>query len=64
MHLAFLKPELFEKNNIHLKPVNDQQLELIKDGKTIARINFTLVKGASESVTMMTQGHMDQALRI
>ena len=30
MHLAFLKPELFEKNNIHLKPVNDQQLELIK----------------------------------
>lgn len=61
MHLAFLKPELFEKNNIHLKPVNDQQLELIKDGKTIARINFTLVKGASESVTMMTQGHMDMA---
>lgn len=61
MHLAFLKPELFEKNAVHLRPVNEQQLELVKDGEVIARVNFTLVKGASESVTMMTQGHMDMA---
>ncbi len=61
MQLAFLKPELFEKNDIHLKPINEQQLELVKDGKTIAKMNFILVKGASESVTLMNQGHMDMS---
>jgi NitT/TauT family transport system substrate-binding protein len=61
MHLVFEKPELFENNDIHLRPITNQQLELVKDGEVIAIFEFTLVKGASESVTLMTQGHMDVA---
>ncbi|KAF5059132.1 NMT1-like family protein [anaerobic digester metagenome] len=61
MHLNFLKPELFADRAIHLKPLNDKQLELIKDGEVIANINFIHSKGAAESVTMMSQGHMDLA---
>lgn len=61
MHLSFLKPELFENNPVHLKPLNDKQLELIKDGQAIAVLNFIHSKGAAESVTLMTQGHMDLA---
>ncbi len=61
MQLAFLKPELFENNPIHLKPIGDKQLELIKDGKRIAVLNFIHSKGGAESATMMTQGHLDLA---
>lgn len=61
MHLSFLKPELFANNPTHLKPISDNQLELIKDGKRIAILNFIHTKGAAESVTLMTQGHMDLA---
>ena len=61
MHLAFERPDLFENNEIYLRPISNQQLELVKDGQVIAIFEFTLVKGASESVTLMTQGHMDIA---
>lgn len=61
MHLAFKAPEEFENNDVYLRPISDQQLELVKDGEPIAILEFTLVKGASESVTLMTQGHMDIA---
>ncbi len=61
MHLSFLKPELFANNPVHLRPISDSQLELVKDNQVIANINFIHTKGAAESVTMMTQGHMDLA---
>lgn len=61
MHLNFLKPELFEKNPVHLKPISDSQLELVKDGNVIAYINYMYSKGAAESTTLMSQGHMDIA---
>jgi len=61
MHLNFLKPELFENNPVHLKPISDSQLELVKDGEIIAYINYMYSKGAAESTTLMTQGHMDIA---
>lgn len=61
MHLAFEKPELFENNDVYLRPISNQHLELVKKGEVIAIFEFTLVKGASESVTLMTQGHMDIA---
>jgi len=61
MHLNFLKPELFEKNPVHLRPISDSQLELVKDGEVISYINFIHSKGAAESTTLMTQGHMDLA---
>lgn len=61
MHLNFIKPELFENNPVHLKPVSDSQFELIKDGNVIANINFVRSKSGAEAVTLMTQGHMDLA---
>nr|WP_312579929.1 ABC transporter substrate-binding protein [Sedimentibacter sp.] len=61
MHLNFLKPELFENNPVHLRPISDSQLELVKDGEVISYINFMHSKGAAESTTLMTQGHMDMA---
>lgn len=61
MELAFLRPEAFENNPVHLKPVSDTQLELIKDGETIAYINKILTKGAAECATLLSQGHMDIA---
>ncbi len=59
MHLSFLKPELFENNPVHLRPISDKQLELVKDGNVIAILNFVQTKGAAEAVTLMNQGHMD-----
>lgn len=59
MHLSFLKPELFENNPVHLRPISDKQLELVKDGNVIAILNFVHTKGAAEAVTLMNQGHMD-----
>lgn len=61
MHLGFLGSEEFKDNDVYLRPLSDQQLELVKDGEVIAIFEFTLVKGASESVTLMTQGHLDIA---
>ena len=61
MELAFLRPEAFEGNSVHLKPVSDTQLELVKDGETIAYINKILTKGAAECATLLSQGHMDIA---
>ena len=61
MHLSFLKPELFENNSVHLRPISDSQLELVKDGEVIAYINHILTKGAAECVTLLNQGHMDLA---
>lgn len=59
MHLNFLKPELFENNPVHLRPISDTQLELIKDGEVISYINFMYSKGGAESAILMSQGHMD-----
>lgn len=61
MHLSFLKPELFEKNPVHLKPIGEKQLELIKDGKPMAILNFIHSKSGAESATMMAQGNLDIA---
>lgn len=61
MHLNFIKPELFENNPVHLKPISDTQFELIKDGEVISYVNFMHSKGAAESTTLMGQGHMDLA---
>ena len=36
MQLAFLIPDEFKNNSIHLNPVSDKQLELVKDGEVIA----------------------------
>ena len=30
MHLAFERPDLFENNDIHLRPISDQHLELVQ----------------------------------
>lgn len=59
MHLSFLKPELFENNPVHLKPINDSQLELIKDGEVIAYVNFMYSKSGAEGATLLNQGHAD-----
>lgn len=59
MHLSFLKPEIFKDNPVHLNPISDSQLELVKDGEVIAMIEFFFSKGGSEAVTMMNQGHLD-----
>lgn len=61
MHLAFLKPELFTDNPIHLNPIGEKQLELVKDGERVAVLNFIHSKSGAESATMMTQGHLDLA---
>lgn len=61
MELAFLRTEAFSGNPVYLKPVSDSQLELVKDGETIAYINKILTKGAAECATLMSQGHMDVA---
>lgn len=61
MHLAFLKPELFEDKPIHLRPIGEKQLELIKEGERVAVLNFIHSKSGAESATMMTQGHLDLA---
>lgn len=36
MHLAFEKPELFENNDVYLRPISNQHLELVKKGEVIA----------------------------
>ena len=59
MHLNFLKPELFENNPVHLKPINETQLELVKDGEVIAHVNFTYSKSGAEGATLLNQGHAD-----
>ena len=59
MHLSFIKPELFENNPVHLKPINDTQLELIKDGEVIAYINYIYSKSGAEGATLLNQGHAD-----
>lgn len=59
MHLSFLNPELFANNPVHLRPISENQLELVKDGNVIAILNFIHTKGAAEAVTLMNQGHMD-----
>lgn len=59
MHLSFLKPELFENNPVHLRPINDSQLELIKDGEVIAYVNFMYSKSGAEGATLLNQGHAD-----
>ena len=30
MHLAFERPDLFENNDIHLRPISNQHLELVQ----------------------------------
>lgn len=59
MHLSFIKPELFEDNPIYLRPIADKQLELVKDGKAIAMLDFIVNDGGSDAATMMTQGNVD-----
>lgn len=59
MQLAFIKPELFEDNPIHLNPITDKQLELVKDGEVIALLDFIQNDGGSNAATMMTQGNLD-----
>lgn len=59
LHLSFIKPELFEDNPIHLRPITDKQLELVKDGKVIAMLDFIVNDGGSDAATMMTQGNID-----
>lgn len=39
--------------------MSESQLELVKDGEVIANINFIHSKSGAESVTLMTQGHLD-----
>lgn len=59
MHLGLIKPELFQDNPIHLRPITDNQIELVKDGKVIAMLDFILNDGGSDAATMMTQGNLD-----
>lgn len=59
MHLNFLNPELFENNPVHLKPINDSQFELIKDGEIIAHVNYVYSKSGAEGATLLNQGHAD-----
>ena len=61
MELSMVRSEKFSGNKTHLKPISDVQLELVKDGKTIAYINKILTKGAAECATLLGQGHMDVA---
>src|SRR5690554_4010131 len=35
MHLAFERPDLFENNDVYLRPISNQHLELVKDGEVI-----------------------------
>jgi NitT/TauT family transport system substrate-binding protein len=60
-HMAFEKPELFENNPVHLRPISDSKLEMVKDGEVIAIVNFVLGGSGSENVTLMSQGHLDVA---
>lgn len=59
MQLTVLSADKFKDNPIHLNPISDTQLELIKDGEKIAVVNHVLTKGASECATLMSQGHLD-----
>lgn len=59
MHLNFLKPELFENNPVHLNPINETQLELVKDGEVIAYVNYMYSKSGAEGATLLNQGHAD-----
>ncbi|GFN35069.1 ABC transporter substrate-binding protein [Tepidimicrobium xylanilyticum] len=60
-HMAFEASELFENNPVHLRPITDSKLELVKDGEVIAIVNFILGGSGSENVTLMSQGHLDVA---
>ncbi|WP_312907404.1 ABC transporter substrate-binding protein [Tissierella praeacuta] len=59
MQLGILNPELFENNPIHLRPITDKQLELVKNGKVIALLDVIENDGGSDAATMMTQGNVD-----
>ncbi len=59
MQLGIINPSLFEDNPIHLNPITDKQLELMKDGEVIALLDFIENDGGSDAATMMTQGNLD-----
>ena len=59
--LTKMIPEVFADNPVHLKPISSSQFELIKDGEVIAYVNHVQTKGAAESATLMSQGHMQMA---
>lgn len=61
MQLSVLISDEFKNNDIHLNPISDSQLELIKNGEPIAYINHVLTKGASECATLLSQNHLDIA---
>jgi len=59
MQLNFIKPEIFENNPVHLRPIGDKQLELVKDGEVLAIFDYVVNDGGSHAATMMTQGTLD-----
>jgi len=59
MQLGIINPKLFQDNAIHLNPITDKQLELVKDGKVIAFLDFIENDGGSDAATMMIQGNLD-----
>lgn len=59
MRLGVIKPELFSDNPIHLNPITEEQLELVKDGEVIAMLDFIENSNGSTAATMMTQGNLD-----
>lgn len=61
MQMVFEKPELFTDNEVYLQPTSESTLDLIKDGKPIANLNFIIGSSGSENVTMMLQNQIDIA---
>lgn len=61
-NVAMKDPAAFASKSMRIKPVSDNQFELIKDKKVIAKFNVLVSKSGAESATMMAQGQLDTVL--
>ena len=61
-NVAMKDPKAFANKSMRMNPVSDNQFELLKDGKVIAKFNVLVSKSGAESATMMAQGQLDTVL--
>ncbi len=59
MYLPFISPDLFEKEEVRIDPIDKSQGELKVKGETVAILKQVVTKGGSEVATLMGQDHLD-----
>lgn len=61
-NVAMKDPKAFANKPVRIHPVSDNQFELLKNGKVIAKFNVLVSKSGAEAATMMAQGQLDTVL--